>query len=148
MQFVPVISSTVTGFTRLIWSTGDGTFVEEYSPRHIYKKPGRYTVSLMVYSTNNEVIRSSISKSILIKDYIEDNFNIECSSLALTAGCLSPELSVTQTLPVRLFNRRTVTAPVKNSQSFEFIPKSLQKTKIMFGNYDHSNISLHIGEMY
>ncbi len=130
VQFVPVISSTVTGFTRLIWSTGDGTFVEEYSPRHIYKKPGRYTVSLMVYSTNNEVIRSSISKSILIKDYIEDNFNIECSSLALTAGCLSPALSVTQTLPIRLFNRRTVTAPVKSSQSFEFIPKSLQKTKI------------------
>ncbi len=53
VQFIPVVSSTVTGFSRLVWSTGDGSFLEEYSPQYTYKKPGRYTVSLMVYNANN-----------------------------------------------------------------------------------------------
>lgn len=130
VQFIPVISSTITGFSRLVWSTGDGSFLEEYSPQYTYKKPGRYTVSLMVYNANNQVVRSSVSKSILIKDFIEDNFKIECTSLILTAGCLSPELSVTQTLPIRLFNRQVIETSPKTDQTFEFLPKSLQQTKV------------------
>ena len=131
VQFIPVISSEITGFSRLVWSTGDGTYIEDYSPQYVYTKPGRYNVTLMVYSDNNEVIRSSVSKSVLIKDYIEDNFNIQCISLQLTAGCLSEPLSVTQTLPIRLFNREKVVASQKSSQNFDFLPKSLQKTKVL-----------------
>lgn len=131
VQFIPVISSTITGFTRLVWSTGDGTYLEEYSPQYVYKKPGRYTVTLMVYTDKNDVVRSSISKSVLVKDYLEDNFNIQCTSLQLTAGCLSTPLSVTQTLPIRLFNRQTVVPSQRSAQNIDFLPKSLQKTQIL-----------------
>lgn len=131
VQFIPVISSAITGFSRLVWSTGDGSFLEEFSPQYVYKKPGRYTVTLMVYTDTDNVVRSSVSKSVLIKDYIEDNINIQCSSLQLTAGCLSNPLSVTQTLPIRLFNRQTITSTSRSDQNIDFLPKSLQKTKVI-----------------
>lgn len=130
VQFIPVISSTVTGFTRLVWSTGDGAYLDEYSPQYVYKKPGRYTVTLMVYTDKNDVVRSSVSKSVLVKDYLEDNFNVQCTSLQLTAGCLSTPLSVTQTLPIRLFNRQTVIPSQRVAQNISFLPKSFQKTTI------------------
>jgi hypothetical protein len=40
VQFIPVNSSTVDTSTRFVWSTGDGTFLDEYSPTYTYKNPG------------------------------------------------------------------------------------------------------------
>lgn len=133
VTFIPILASNITSFSRVVWSTGDGQFIEEYSPQYVYKKPGRYTVTLMVYTDRNDVIRSSVTKNIIIKDYIEDTFNVQYSSLTslqLTAGCLSMPLSVTQSLPIRLFEREVVVPPKQSdAKIFSFVPKSFQKRK-------------------
>lgn len=129
VQFIPVNSSTVDTSTRFVWSTGDGTFLDEYSPIYTYKKPGEYTASLTVYKSDLGAARSSVSKKIVIKDYLEDNFLIECTSLNLTAGCLSNPLSVSQTLPIRLFRREEQTQQSQSRKSVGFLPKSYQSSK-------------------
>ena len=135
ITFIPIISSKVLGFSRVVWSTGDGEFIEAFSPQYVYKKPGLYTVTLMVYTDENDVVRSSVSKNILIKDYLEDTFNVKYSSLSslqLTAGCLSDPLSVTQSLPIRLFNREVIVPPKQSdAQFFGFVPRSIQRRKVL-----------------
>ena len=126
VQFVPVESSTVDTSTRFVWSTGDGDFLDEYSPTYTYKRPGEYTVSLTVYKSDLGAARSSVTKSVVIKDYLEDNFLIECSTLNLTAGCLSDALSVTQTLPIRLFRREEQVQQSQSRKPVGFLPKSFQ----------------------
>jgi len=129
VQFVPVELSTVDTLTRFVWSTGDGTFLDEYSPVYTYKKPGLYTVTLTVYKSDLGAARSSVTKTILIKDYIEDNFIVECSSLNLTAGRISNPLNITQSLPIRLFDRKEQEQPTVERKPVGFLPKSFQTIK-------------------
>jgi PKD repeat protein len=131
VQFVPIESSTVDTSTRFVWATGDGTFLDEYSPTYTYKKPGLYTVTLTVYKSDLGAARSSVTKSVLIKDYLEDNFFVDCSSLNLTAGRLSSPLTITQTLPIRLFTREEQVVPTAERKPVGFLPKSFQTKKVV-----------------
>lgn len=141
LRFTPIVSSDTNLNVRFVWDTGDGTKINAFSPSYTYKTPGRYTVTLAVYSGITGLLTSAISKQVIIKDLIEDNISVTCTSLVLTAGKISQDITISQALPIQLFDRTVVTQNVVERQTYGFTPRSLSLTPSQLVNIDQPTTS-------
>jgi len=70
------------------WTFGDGTYSTEKNPRHIYKKPGKYSVTLTLNETGNS---SAVTKS----SYIAVSNGFEAPVAAFSASPTSGKAPLT-----------------------------------------------------
>jgi len=119
LTFVPIIPSSFGESVRVVWDFGDTQSSTTLSPTHIYSTPGAYAVKLFVYDKFNQANLASISKTVIIKDYIEDTFKINTFNLALNCGKLSNSIQITQTLPY-YYTNSTINYTVSGSKSTSY----------------------------
>jgi len=119
LTFVPIIPSSFGDNVRVVWDFGDTQSSTTLSPTHVYDKPGGYVVKLFVYNKFNQAELASISKTVVIKDYIEDTFKVNSVNLALSCGKLSDSITVTQTLPF-YYTNATINYTVSGSKSTNY----------------------------
>jgi hypothetical protein len=127
LTFYPIIPSDFGENVYVVWDFGDTTSSKELIPTHNYTAPGNYTIKLFVYDKYNQAVRANISKTVLIKDYIEDTFNVTYSgSLNLSCGKLSNTLQINQTLPF-YYTDSTINYSVSGSNSLNYYNLDLNK---------------------
>lgn len=120
LRFIPIIPDELGANTYLVWDLGDTNKSTEFNASHYYKQPGVYTVKLFIYDIYNQAILASITKDILVRDYIEDTFNISYGSqFLLSSGVLSNEIRVNQSLPYN-YTDSTINYSVSGANSFNF----------------------------
>lgn len=108
LTFTPQIPVHIRTDSRVVWDLGDGTITSELVPTHSYKAPGEYKVSLFVLNGYSQALLASDSKSVYIKDYVEDTFSIAMSntkSLTAVNGQLTQPFTITQTIPVSVIKK-------------------------------------------
>ena len=69
--FVPKLKNNAY-LNKVLWDFGDGTTSTSLCATHTYKFPGDYTVSLYVYTSAGDAYTSSFSRSLKIKNFIND----------------------------------------------------------------------------
>ena len=132
LKFTPLIPSELGTNTYVVWDFGNTDSSTEISPTYTYTQPGIYTVKLLIYDNYNQAVRADISKTITIRDYIEDTFNISYSGQFLLSSCvLSNEIIVNQTLPYN-YTDSTINYNVSGANSLNYF--DLVKNK-----YNHLN---------
>lgn len=119
LTFVPIIPSSFGENVRVIWDFGDTQSSTTLSPTHVYDTSGAYVVKLFVYDNFNQANLASISKTVTIKDYIEDTFKVSNVNLALSCGKLSNNIQITQTLPY-YYTNSTINYTVSGSKSTSY----------------------------
>jgi len=82
--FVPDLEDTIN--TKMVWDFGDGTIAKSFSASKFYEFPGKYTISLIQYDCNNNAMISSVTKTIVIYDYIPLTFDSTFMDFVLTFG--------------------------------------------------------------
>ena len=88
LSFIPIIPDELGTNTNIVWDLGDTNKSTELNTSYYYKQPGLYTVRLFIYDIYNQAILADVSKNILIKDYIEDTFNVSYSTEFLLSSCV------------------------------------------------------------
>lgn len=141
IRFIPILSSTTNLNLRFIWDTGDGVKINAFSPSYVYKMPGRYTITLAIYSSITGLLQSSISKQVIIKDILEDNITITCNSLVLTAGKVSQQITISQTLPIHQFDRTVTTQRVDDIKTYGFTPRTMSVTPKQLLDIDRPTVT-------
>lgn len=54
------------------WNFGDGTYSNEPNPSHVFNYPGKYTITLTIYDTDDS-IKNSVIKNFYIYVYTTEN---------------------------------------------------------------------------
>jgi len=125
LYFSPIIPTELGTSSRVVWDFGDGTSSDITSTSHVYERPGIYTVKLFVYDCFNQANLATVTKSIVVKDYITDTFKVTTvGRLTAYTGALTNELVVTQTIPFYVQDS-TITYSVSGSRSnnyFQLVP--------------------------
>lgn len=120
LSFTPIIPQELGTNTYVVWDFGNTDSSTELTPSYYYKQPGVYTVKLLIYDKFNQAIRADISKDILIKDYVEDTFNVSYTGLFNLSSCrISNELTINQTLPFN-YNESTINYSVSGANSSNY----------------------------
>jgi len=57
------------------WDFGDGSFSTDLRPKHVYKWPGQYTVTLTVYDNYGNAYDSLYTRTIQVYDYISSQIS-------------------------------------------------------------------------
>jgi streptogramin lyase len=87
---------------KFVWDLGDGTRTVGISTAHVYNFPGKYTVSLVCYSSAGEEYLSTETKQISVSDIFPDNIiRVTDNTFNITfvpAGKISTSNSVPITL--------------------------------------------------
>lgn len=154
LVFTPIIPLNYNEDIGVVWDFGDTTKSTEFSPSHTYKLPGTYTVKLFAFNRFNQANLGAISRTVTIKDYIEDNFNVRPSStFSLSCGAISREIIITQSLPY-YYTNSTINYNVSGSRSLDYskLPdykyNHLQRyNSLLYKNYIPSSNSYELVEV-
>ena len=110
--FIPNLTAVdeVISIKNVVWDFGDGTTSNELQPRHAYKLPGVYGVSLIGYNRQGDAVCNQYIPGISAYDYIYDSLIADApSAFEIKAGhydCYSL---------LRQSSRRTVAANTSGS---------------------------------
>jgi len=125
----------VSTATRVTWFFGDGTTSDAISPEHYYLKPGRYTVSFVLFDQTDRGEIASLPVTVTVEDIVKDSVTVETTqqdnTIQALAGELSNAIRVTQTLPIHVFDEfkfggLTPQVITKENSPIGFLPKSLK----------------------
>lgn len=80
--FIPNLTAAdqTISIKSVLWDFGDGTTSKEIQPRHTYKLPGIYGVSLIAYNKKGNAVSNSYVPGISAFDYIYDNLIVDSPS--------------------------------------------------------------------
>ena len=70
-SFTPVINPPSTKIKKIFWQFDDGSTSNVYSPNHIFNRPGVYNVTVVIYSTDGEMI--TVSKDVTVKLFFSES---------------------------------------------------------------------------
>jgi len=127
LSFIPIIPDELGTNTNIVWDLGDTNKSTELNTSYYYKQPGLYTVRLFIYDIYNQAILADVSKNILIKDYIEDTFNVSYSTEFLLSSCvLSNSIRINQSLPY-YYTNSTINYRVSGANSSNYFEMDRNK---------------------
>lgn len=127
LSFIPTIPDELGTNTNIVWDLGDTNKSTELNTSYYYKQPGLYTVRLFIYDIYNQAILADVSKNILIKDYIEDTFNVSYSTEFLLSSCvLSNSIRINQSLPY-YYTNSTINYRVSGANSSNYFEMDRNK---------------------
>lgn len=149
LKFIPDLS--LFPDKDVVWSFGDGTISKSITAAKYYNFPGVYTVNLFVYNCDNNVLVSSFSQDIVIKDYIPYTLNFSNLSsnkpyIELKQSEIHGPWNLNITYPWHQ-PTNTIKYSVENSNSSNFFKiksdkfSHLRRTHSLFDSFFNFNIN-------
>lgn len=115
LKFIAILDND-SMLERVEWSFGDGTYAHGLTASHVYDRPGKYKVEMVVYDCYGQSRLATYSDDVTIFDYIENTFTIDADIDPVQVSNSSSDIVINSYTPHYL-QMQDINISISNSAS-------------------------------